>query len=75
MKTLLIETFVDGNQDDTVKVPLTLAQAALASLSKRFSVDQVEMVKLALATEDFHGVILEVEEQRTNERMVLSIIH
>ncbi|OIQ26512.1 hypothetical protein [uncultured Vibrio sp.] len=74
MKTLLIETFIDGNQDDTVKIPLTLAKVAINSFAKRFSVAQVDMIRSAIATDDFQGVILEVEEQQTNERVVLSIV-
>ncbi|MGF1694416.1 hypothetical protein L4C54_01935 [Vibrio lamellibrachiae] len=74
MKTLKIETFTLGEKEDTIKVPLALAKLAVSPFLKRLNSDQAEIVTTAMKSNDFLGVILEVEEHQSNEKIIFSIV-
>lgn len=75
MKTLKIETFIQGTKEETVKVPLLLAKVALAPFLNKLNDSQAEILSSAVKLNDYSGVVLEVEEHKISEKVVFSICY
>ncbi len=73
MRTFKIETFTHGTKEDTIKVPLALAKVALTPFLKRLNDSQADILSSAITLDDHMGVILEIEEHQTSEKVVFSI--
>ena len=74
MKALIIETFLHDEKEDKIKIPLVLAKLAVRPFLKNLNSEQTEIVSAAVNINDFQGVILEVEEYKTNEKVIFSIV-
>ncbi|RKF19720.1 hypothetical protein DBZ36_04480 [Alginatibacterium sediminis] len=74
MESFVIETFLDGVKEDTVKVPLALAKLALRPFLNQLNSEQAEMMDTAIKAKDFEGLIFECEEHDSGEKVVFSIL-
>lgn len=73
MSKFKIVTFKEGIEENTIRIPLTLAKMISAPFLSRLNDEQAHAVGEALKFEGYKGVILEVEEHKTAEKVVFSI--
>jgi|GEM_PF-2595425 len=80
MRKLQIETFECNQKSSTIHIPLVVAKSVinlfpnkLASCFEKGSLN-LEMLLAAINSQDSQGMIMEIEDHKENEKVILSII-
>ncbi|WP_159654301.1 hypothetical protein [Vibrio atypicus] len=73
MSKLKIVTYKQGIEEGTIKIPLTLARMISTPFLNRLNSEQAQVIREAFDIKDYQGVILEIEEHKTDERIIFFI--
>jgi len=79
MASLKIRTFKEGQPEATVTIPLGILRIASKMIPKQAEaalaekgIDLNEIIELS-QNEEAHGTLVEIEEHRKNERVIIAI--
>lgn len=73
MKMFRIETYTNEVKESTVSVPLALATIAIKPFLSRIMTTQKDVILAALEDKTFLGVILELDDHASGERVIFSV--